>query len=148
MKGFIYSKSYTEFDINLGDNKIIGDHRFDDGEEVTYIATGTPIGVGETNVGFTTTLLSSGTSYFIAKYDNNSFSLATTEERALSKNNLIEFFDNGTQTHGFKSKKIRKIIDKINVNNSGTSYDKHSVEILSQEYPPTNEKDLLKLLVV
>ncbi len=144
MKGFIYSKSYTEFDINLGDNKIIGSHRFDDGEEVTYIATGTPIGVGETNVGFTTTLLSSGTSYFIAKYDNNSFSLATTEERALSKSNLLEFFDNGTQTHGFKSKKIRKIIDKINVNNSGTSYDNHRIEVLSQQYPPTDEKDLFK----
>ena len=147
LKGFIYNRSYTEFDINLTDNKLIGSHRFDDGEEVTYIATGEPIGINSTNVGFGTSKLSSGTSYFIANYGNDAFRLAITEESALSKSNLLEFIDNGTQTHGFKSKKIRKIIDKISVNDSGSSYDKHSVEVSSQQYPPINEKDLFLSLI-
>ena len=82
MKGFIYKRSYTDFDLNLTTNKIIGNHRFSDGEKVTYIATGTPIGITTgVNVGFTTDRLSSGTEYFIAKHDDNSFSLAITKDR-------------------------------------------------------------------
>jgi len=75
---------------NLADNKIIGNHRFDDGEEVVYIATGSPIGINTgVNVGFSTDKLSSGTSYFIANYGNDAFRLAISEESALSKSNLF-----------------------------------------------------------
>jgi hypothetical protein len=55
MRGFIYKRSYTDFDLDLTTNKIIGNHRFSDGEKVTYIATGTPIGITTgVNVGFAT----------------------------------------------------------------------------------------------
>ena len=77
MKGFIHSKTFTEIDFNLTDDTVVGEHRFLDGEEVTYIATGTPVGINTgVNVGFTTDKLSSGSNYFIAKITNNSFKLA------------------------------------------------------------------------
>ena len=77
MRGFTHSKTFTDFDVNLTDNTIVGEHRFLDGEEVTYTATGTPIGINTgVNVGFTTDRLSSGSNYFIAKITNNSFKLA------------------------------------------------------------------------
>ena len=145
MKGFVYTRAYTDFDLNLPDNKIIGSHRFSDGEEVTYIATGTPIGITTgINVGFSTDKLSSGTSYFIAKYDDNSFSLAITEERALNKSNLIDLSAFGNKTHTFRSNSVRQIIDRIAVTESGSNYSKHSVEISSEQYPPTNLKDIFK----
>ena len=151
MRGFTYTKSYTEFDVNLTDNKFIGSHDFSDGEEVTYIASGTPIGINtlsviinNVNIGFTTDKLSSGTSYFIAKYDNNSFSLANTEQQALSKTDLLDLIDDGTQVHSFRSRRIRRIIDRITVKNSGSNYDKHSVSVESQQYPPNDKKDLFK----
>ena len=148
MKGFIYKRSYTDFDLNLTTNKIIGNHRFSDGEKVTYIATGTPIGITTgVNVGFTTDRLSSGTEYFIAKHDDNSFSLAITKDRALTKTNLLDLFDFGNQTHTFESTEIRNIIDRVSVINSGSSYSKHSIEILSQVYPPEDKKDLFNTFV-
>mgnify|MGYP003131805803 CR=1 FL=1 len=151
MKGFIYKRSYTDFDLNLTTNKIIGNHRFSDGEKVTYIATGTPIGIttaaNVNNVGFATDRLSSGTEYFIAKHDDNSFSLAITKDRALTKTNLLDLFDFGNQTHTFESTEIRNIIDRVSVINSGSSYSKHSIEILSQVYPPEDKKDLFNTFV-
>jgi len=148
MRGFIYKRSYTDFDLDLTTNKIIGNHRFSDGEKVTYIATGTPIGITTgVNVGFATDRLTSGTTYFIAKYDDNSFSLAITKDRALTKTNLLDLFDFGNQTHTFESTEIRNIIDRVSVINSGSSYSKHSIEILSQVYPPEDKKDLFKTFV-
>ena len=148
LRGFLYSRSYTDFDVNLTDNTFVGEHRFSDGEEVTYISTGTPIGITTgVNVGFATDRLSSGTSYFIAKIDNNSFSLAVTKDRALKKQNLLDFLLFGNQTHTFKSRKIRNIIDRVSVKESGSSYAKHSVEISSQKYPPDDKKDLFKTFV-
>jgi len=149
MRGFNYSRSYTDFDVNLTTNRITGSHRFSDGEEVRYIATGTPIGIAGTvgNVGFTTSRLSTGTSYFIAKYDDNSFGLAINKDRALTKTNLLDLDDFGNQVHTFKSQKIRNIIDRIEITNTGSSYDNHRVEIPSQQYPPINLKDVFKTFV-
>ena len=149
MRGFNYSRSYTDFNVNLTTNRITGDHRFSDGEEVRYIATGTPIGIAGTDgtVGFTTSRLTSGTSYFIAKYDDNSFGLAINENRALTKTNLLDLNDFGNQVHTFQSQKIRNIIDRIEITNTGSSYDNHRVEIQSQQYPPINLKDVFKTFV-
>ena len=58
MRGFTHSVSFTDLDVNLTNNRLsLQDHRFDDGEEVVYLATGTPIGIGSTNVGFSTNKL-------------------------------------------------------------------------------------------
>ena len=139
MRGFTHSKTFIESEIDVTNNKIIGDHRFLDGEEVTYIATGTPIGINTAvNVGFNTDRLTSETTYFIAKIDDNSFKLAINQERALNKTNLIEFLDDGNKSHTFRSKKIRKIIDRIIVNDSGSGYDNHKISIRSNNYPTSN----------
>ena len=137
MRGFIHQKIFDEGgDIDTDTNTINGEHKFSDGEEVTYIASGTPIGVGETNAGIgSTDRLRSETSYFIAKIDENSFRLAVSEQRAISKTNLIEFTNDGNQTHTFRSKKVRRIIDRIIVNNSGSGYDKHQISVRSNSYP-------------
>ena len=137
MRGFTHQKIFDEGgDINLTDNTINGEHRFSDGEEVIYIASGTPIGIGVTNAGIASTdRLRSNTTYFIAKIDENSFRLAANEQRAISKTNLIEFTNDGNQTHTFRSKKIRKIIDRIIVKNSGSGYDKHQISVRSNSYP-------------
>jgi len=148
MRGFTHSKTFTEFDFNLTDNTIVGDHRFLDGEEVTYIATGDPIGINTgVNVGFSTNILSSGSNYFVAKISDNSFRLAITKNRALNKTNLIELLDNGTQSHIFRSNKNRQIIDSIVVSDSGSNYSNHRVLVSSQQYPPNDKKDLFKTFV-
>ena len=151
MKGFIHTKSFTEFDINTSNDTFVGDHRFLDGEEVTYTATQIPVGINTNtsvaSVGFSTDRLTSGSNYFISKIDNNSFKLAITKNRALNKNNLLEIIDNGTQTHTFKSKKVRQVIDKIVVKESGSSYTNHKVLVSSQQYPPNNKKDIFKTFV-
>ena len=92
MKGFqAHSKTFTDFDVNLTDDTFVGEHRFLDGEEVTYIATGTPVGINTgVNVGFNTDKLTSGSNYFIAKIDDNSFKLAITKDRALTKTKLLD----------------------------------------------------------
>ena len=148
MRGFTHRKTFTEFDFNLTDNTIIGEHKFLDGEEVTYIATGNPIGINTgVNVGFTTDILTSGSNYFVAKITNNSFRLAITKNRALTKTNLLEFIDNGTRSHTFRSNKIRQVIDRIAVNEPGSNYSYHKVLVSSQQYPTQNEKDLFKTFV-
>ena len=148
MRGFTHSKTFTDFDVNLTDDTFVGEHRFLDGEEVTYIATGTPVGINTgVNVGFNTDKLSSGSNYFIAKINNNSFKLATTKERALTKTNLLDLFAFGNRSHTFRSNKKRQIIDKIAINSSGSNYDNHKVLISSQQYPTADRKDLFKTFV-
>ena len=148
MRGFTHSKTFTDFDVNLTDDTFVGEHRFLDGEEVTYIATGTPVGINTgVNVGFNTDKLSSGSNYFIAKINNNSFKLAITKERALTKTNLLDLFAFGNRSHTFKSTKKRQIIDRIVVNSSGFNYANHKVLISSQQYPTVDKKDLFKTFV-
>ena len=118
------------------------EHKFLDGEEVIYTTDGNPIGITSTNVGFATDRLISSGNYFIAKIDNKSFRLATTKNRALNKTNLIEFNALGTKGHTFRSTKIRKIIDEIVVAEQGSNYINRNVVVDSQNYPPTNKKNL------
>ena len=145
MRGLTHQKIFDETNIEVGDNKINGEHRFFDGEEVTYIASGTPIGIAvsfaETGIA-STDRLRSNTSYFIAKIDEDSFRLAVSEQKAISKTNLIEFTSNGDQTHTFRSKNIRKIIDRIIVNDSGSGYDKHQISVRSNSYPVSSPVEI------
>ena len=148
MRAFTHSKTFTEFDLNLTNDTFVGEHRFVDGEEVTYITTGTPIGINTAiNVGFNTDRLTPGSNYFISKIDNNSFKLAITENRALTKTKLLELIDNGTRSHTFRSNKKRQIIDRIVIKESGSTYSNHRVLVSSEQYPPTNKRDLFKTFV-
>ena len=64
---------------------------------------------------------------------------------------LIQYIliQNGNGTHTFKSKRIRQVIDRIIVTNSGSSYSNRKVEISSQQYTPYRLKKIyLKLLLV
>ena len=83
MRGFTHSVSFNESSVNVDNDtiKISGGHKFLDGEEVTYFASGTPIGIGSTNVGFGTDRLTSNSNYFISKVNNNKFKLAVTREK-------------------------------------------------------------------
>ena len=82
MRGFTYSESFNDFSVNLVTNRITisGGHKFSHGEEVTYVAAGTPIGIGSTNVGFSTNRLTSGATYFISKFSDTEFNLAPSKE--------------------------------------------------------------------
>ena len=68
-------------------------------------------------IGFSTSRLSNGAIYYVAKVDNTSFSIASTKERAIKKTELIDFVLFGNNTHTFTSNRNRKIIDKIVINN-------------------------------
>ncbi len=148
MRGYTHSETFTDFDVQLTDpGRIDTSHKFLDGEQVTYTAYGTPIGIGSTQVGFATDRLASGTTYYIAKHSTNSFGLAISRADALNKINLIHFNQYGNTTHEFKSTKVRNIIDRIIINDPGSSYSNRKLTVQSQVYPPTNIKDLFKTYV-
>jgi len=148
MRGFTHSKAYTDFNVDLATNSFDGEHRFLEGEEVVYTATGNPIGIDTgVNVGFNTDLLSSGASYFILKRTDSAFSLTIKKEDAIAGINTIFFIQNGNGTHIFRSKKKRKIIDRIEVINSGSLYSNRKVNISSQQYPTPNRSNLFKTFV-
>ena len=147
MRGFYHKSSFTDFDVSLATDTFNGEHKFLNGEEVTYVATGTPIGIGSTNVGFTTNRLLSGSSYFISKRSNTSFALNINRNDAIAGINTIYLVGNGDGTHTFRAKRIRQSIDRIVVTNSGSSYSNRKVQISSQQYPPTDRKDIFKTIV-
>ena len=140
MRGFTHSVSFNESSVNVDNDriKISGGHKFLDGEEVTYFASGTPIGIGSTNVGFGTDRLTSNSNYFISKVNDNKFKLAISREKALSKGagDLIDLTNDGSLTHTFRSTKIRKIIDRINVIDSTNDFSNKKVIVDGQKFPP------------
>tara|TARA_B100000427_G_scaffold175279_1_gene145750 strand:- start:3 stop:11099 length:11097 start_codon:yes stop_codon:yes gene_type:complete len=153
MQGYDHSVSFNDFKVDLTLNKITLDdnHKFLQGEEVTYTATGTPIGVGATNIGITTTLLSSGGTYYISQYpgDTTAFRIYSTKEKALvgAASSAIDFLAYGNGTHTFKSTKGRNIIADITILNSGHGYSNNKVLVDSQQYPPADRKDIFKTFV-
>ena len=146
MRGFTYSESFNDFSVNLVTNRITisGGHKFSHGEEVTYVAAGTPIGIGSTNVGFSTNRLTSGATYFISKFSDTEFSLAPSKEVALAgvAGNQIDFTAQGNQEHTLRSRKIRKVIDTINIVDSTDDFSSRKVVIDSQIWPPIEQKDI------
>lgn len=149
LKSFRHSISFSDLKVNLFLNKIIldYDHKFLDGEEIIYTSNGVAIGIGSTNVGFSTSRLSNGAIYYVAKIDNTSFSIASTKERAIKKTELIDFVLFGNNTHTFTSNRNRKIIDKIVINNQGSLYSNNKIVINAQPYPPINREDIYKTFV-
>ena len=149
MRGFTHSSSFTDFNVNLLTDRVTttSEHRFLDGEEVTYVATGTPVGIGSTAVGFSTDRLSSGATYFVAKHDNTSYSLAISRADALAKTNLIDFNAFGNQDHTLRSRQIRKVIDKIVVNQSSNDFSNKKVVVDGIAWPPSDQKDIFSSFV-
>ena len=66
----------------------------------------------------------------------------------MTKTNLIDFNAFGNLEHTLKSKKIRKVIDAINVIDSSDDFSNKKVVIDSQSYPPEIEKIYSKNLLV
>ena len=152
MRGFIHSFTFNDIsnlvtNVDLDKDSVIhGEdkpHKFENGEEVVYTATGTPIGIGSTAVGFDTSRLTSGSTYFIRKNSEASFSLTINKSDALSGINTIDFNEFGTGTHTLRSKKIRKIIDRISLPETGVKYQNRKVVVDSNIYPPEDPKDNL-----
>jgi len=149
MTSYQHYVSFSDLKVNLVSNSIDldNDHKFFDGEEVIYTSSGLPIGIGSTNVGFTTSRLTNNAIYYISKTDNKSFSIAASKENALTKTNLIDFISFGNQTHNFKSSKFKNIIDRISIQNPGSTYSNKKVVVDSIAYPPSEKKDIFKTFV-
>ena len=149
MRGFNHSVSFNDFGVDLSGNKITisEDHKLLDGEEVNYSSTGTPIGIGSTAVGFSTTRLTSGAIYFIHKLSDTELSLHTSKEKALAGIGTIDFNAFGNQTHTLRSRKIRKIIDKIVITKSTNDFSNKKVIVDAVSWPPVDQKDLYSSFV-
>jgi len=149
MRGFTYSETFVDSarGNQNSDTISITDHRFLDGEEITYTSTGNPIGIGSTNVGFGTDKLTSGSTYFIAKINDSEISLAVTKERALSKTNLIDMNAFGNGVHKFTSRIPRKIIDTINIVKSTDDFSNKKVIVDGVSWPPADQKNLYSSFV-
>ncbi len=156
VRAYTHSLSVSDSSFILDVNKVLMptdtftgkrlEHKFLDGEAVTYTPTGNPIGIGTigvNNVGFTTDVLSKSSVYYIAKHDNHSFSLAITKDRALTKTKLINFKTRANKGHIFTATKIRRILDDILVIEPGSSYTNRTVSVNSVSYPPTSPNDLI-----
>ena len=144
MRGFIHSFSFNDF-VNdtfyviREDDAIVHTdrpHKFENGEEVVYTTTGRPIGIGSTQVGFTTTMLTSGATYFIRKNNDFSFSLTIRKSDAIAGINTIDLvpdstpeisYQYGNGLHTLTSRKIRKIIDRISISDEGGKYQNRKV---------------------
>ena len=137
--------------VDLTNNKITidEDHRFLNGEEVTYTANGRPIGISAVQVGFSTNLLSNGGNYFISHVsgDDRAFKLHISEENAIAGINTIDFTNFGNNRHTFTSKRNRRRIAEISVVNGGRNFKNNKVVVTSDVYPPANQEDLFKTFV-
>ena len=73
--------------------------------------------------------------------------MASTKENALAKTKLIDLLLFGNGDHTFKSKKIRKIIDRIEIVEEGSDISNRKVVIDSVKYPLENPRDEYKSFV-
>ena len=149
MRGLTYSESFVDSarGNQESDTIQIANHRFLDGEEIIYSSTGNPIGIGSTNVGFSTDKLTSGAVYFIAKINDNEVSLAVSKALALSKTSLIDMNAFGNGVHKFTSRVNRKIIDDINIISSTDDFSNKKVIVDAVAWPPADQKNLYSSFV-
>ena len=128
MEGFKHSVSFKDPNIDVTNDKVTldEDHKFLNGEEVIYTSGGDPIGVGATNIGFSTSLLSKGGTYFISHFpgDTRAFKIHISKSNALAGINTIDLlqFSESTKDHTFTSKKNRSRVAEIAVVDSGIGY--------------------------
>ena len=134
MRGLTYEVSFTDFDINFNADlvTISNEHRFLDGEEVTYLATGTPIGIGSTAVGFGTDRLTSGASYFLKKVSDTQFQIHASRNDFIVGINTVDFNATGNKQHTFRSKMVRTVIDRILVTDSTDDFSSKKVVVDGQ----------------
>ena len=149
MRGLTYEVSFNDFDVNFNADLVtISDgHRFLDGEEVTYVATGTPIGIGSTAVGFGTDRLTSGGSYFLKKVSDTEFQIHPSLNDFRVGINTVDFNATGNRQHTFRSKMIRTVIDRIVVTDSTDDFSSKKVIVDSQAWPPLKKRDIYSSFV-
>ena len=149
MRGLTYEVSFTDFDINFNADlvTISDEHRFLDGEEVTYLATGTPIGIGSTAVGFGTDRLTSGASYFLKKVSDTQFQIHASRNDFIVGINTVDFNATGNKQHTFRSKMVRTVIDRILVTDSTDDFSSKKVIVDGQAWPPANQRNIYSSFV-
>ena len=151
MEGFKHSISFNDFKVDLTNNKITldEDHRFLNGEEVIYTASGNPIGVGSTNIGFSTSLLSSGGTYFISHFpgDDRAFKIHMSADDARVGINTIDFLAFGNKDHTFTATRDRRRVAEIAMVENGQGYQNNKVTVTSTKYPPEKQEDIFKTFV-
>lgn len=121
-------------DTGVGSTTInfIGDHNFQNGEEVIYITNGTPPVVG----------LTTNSSYFVGIVDNNSISLYTNQDDAKNQlnylTNLTTIVGINTGNQFFKTRNYRNVIDRVYIDSQGAELYNKSIKIGSNLYPNTS----------
>ena len=113
-------------------------HGFENGSKLIYKSLGnTSIGIGST-IGGTSVddSLVNNSIYFARKVSNTSIQLMNTASDSLVGVNTININQVSSGSHQFIDTKIRKIIDFVNITNSGEQYQVRNIEVSSIEYPP------------
>ena len=113
-------------------------HGFENGSKLIYKSLGnSPIGIGSTNGGTSVDdSLINNSIYFARKVSNTSIQLMNTASDSLVGVNTININQVSSGSHQFIDTKIRKIIDFVNITNSGEQYQVRNIEVSSIEYPP------------
>jgi photosystem II stability/assembly factor-like uncharacterized protein len=128
-------------------------HNFKTGEEVIYRSySNLSIGIGSDGTPAagnpdTTAFLIDLSKYYVIKVNDNNIKLTTSEANALAGINTINLTQLGRGNHTLVSTKSRKIIDRIEVTNSGSGYVNKKVQIISQTYPPRQPQNIPIALV-
>ena len=109
------------------------EHKLLQGEAVVYNVdpNGTPVGVGSTNVGLSTSVLTVGGTYYVIKNSDTSFSLALTKERAVVGINTILIEENAailnSGLHIFRTFDKKRTISRIAVEEVGSNYSNRNI---------------------
>ena len=113
-------------------------HGFENGSILIYKSLGnSPIGIGST-IGSTSVedSLVDNSIYFASKVSNTSIQLMNTLSDSLVGVNTINIIGVSSGSHQFIDTKIRKIIDFVEITNSGENYQFRNIDVDSVEYPP------------
>jgi hypothetical protein len=113
-------------------------HTFENGDEIIYQSLGNvAIGIGNSSTSTTVdAYLINNSSYYVRKISDTSLQLMNKKNDALSGINTISLNQISTGNNRFFEKKIRKIIDFIQVTNPGEGYENRQIEVNSVSYPP------------
>ena len=143
-----FNDSFVDVNLLVGDYgrfNLSKEHKLLQGEAVIYNVdpNGNPVGVGSTNVGLSTSVLTNGGTYYVIKNSNTSFSLALTKERAVAGINTIQFTTDGSGIHKITAKRKRRIVDNVTVKTPGKNFAYNKVDIDSYRYAPSTQVGIL-----
>jgi len=128
-------------------------HNFKTGEEIIYRSyTNTGIGIGTYGVpaageSDTKNYLIDLSHYYIIAVDEYAVRLANTYNDAIAGINTINFTQISSGNHTLISAKSKKVLNKINVTNSGSGYVNKKIIVSSTSYPVKNVVDIKTTLV-